>query len=416
MKKVIFVALILILLNNGVDGQCDNKLCTMKSNITSVKVLGATPGKVTIGKKAQIYIIVANKGTCAWQSEVVSLRVRLVHGPSGVSLNSSQKEDIAPYGDMKVYLTEAGRALAYTYEVNLNMKDRMPSGIYALSFTLVCMGKPFGEVITEEIEVEGVGKSTGVCKMESQILGSDVSLPSKIMANKKYNVDVNAHNLSSCVWDSPENKIELRVKCIAWPSGAQSADYRNMQPDGLLPLSSAVEVNPGGIANFEYSIISGNYPGTYTFEYQLYDKGKPFGVKGLKKVEIVGDPKRCDTEARIEVSSFPSEMVFNKEYSIVVYARNNGVCDWVAASRIELRCTVTQKAPGSPTKLSDLLPNEGIFPLGSKIIKPGEEFELRYKVKGPYMPGTYELTWSLFKDGHNEGIYADKTFKVVVPK
>lgn len=416
MKKIIFVALALILLNNGVVGQCDNQLCTMKSNIISVKVLGATPGKITIGKKAQISISVANTGTCAWLYEVVYLRTRLVHSPSGVSLSSSQKEDIAPYGDMKVHRTEAGRSLDFAYEVNLDPNERMPSGTYSISFTMVCKGKPFGEVITEEVEVAGVSKSSGACKMQSQILGSDVSLPSKIMANKKYAVDVDAQNTSDCVWDSPENKIELKVKCIAWPAGAQTSDYNNMVPDGLLPLSSTIEVKPGNKANFDYSITSGNFPGTYIFEYQLYDKGKPFGAKGLKKVEIVGDPKRCDTRARIEISSFPSEMVFNKEYSIVVYARNNGGCDWVAASRIELRCTVTQKPSGSPTKLSDLVPNEGIFPLGSRVIKPGEEFELRYKIKGPYMPGTYELTWSLFKDGHNEGIYADKTFKVVVPK
>ena len=416
MKKIFTITITLFFLKQAINAQCDNQLCTMKSNITSVKVMGGTPGKITVGNKAQIAVSIANTGTCTWLYEVVCLRTRLVHGPSGVTLNSSQKEDIAPYADIKVHRTEAGRSLDFQYDVNLELKDGMPSGTYAVSFTMVCKGKPFGEVVTEEIEVVGTNKSSGPCKMQTSIQPSDISLPAKIMANKKYTVDVDVHNISDCIWDFPENKIELKVKCIAWPSGAQSGDYNDMAPDGLVQPSSTTEVKAGGTANFDYSITSGNYPGLYTLEYQLFDKGKPVGARCQKKVEIVGDPKRCETKASIEVSSFPSEMVFNKEYSIVVYARNNGVCDWVAASRIELRCTVTEKPSGSPSKLADLVPNEGIFPLGSRIIKPGEEFELRYKVKGPYMPGTYDLTWVLFKEGHNEGIFAEKSFKVVVPK
>ena len=171
------------------------------------------------------------------------------------------------------------------------------------------------------------------------------------------------------------------------------------------------------MADFEYDLTGSPISGNYVLEFQLTDNGKPFGPRCQKRVEVTGDVRKCDVDASINVFSLPDQMTYNKEYPISIKVQNSGKCEWVNASRVELRCKVIKKPTGSPSQLPELVPEYGIYPIAnSSTVDPGKWVEIRLKLKGPYMPGTYELEWEIFKEGSGTGIKVKESFTVVIPK
>jgi len=399
--------------------QCDNDMCTMKSDIRAVRVMGYSPGKVTIGKKSQIVIEVKNSGTCSWITGMVYMRVTVASIPSGTSVSSYQRDEMVPDQDIKINSkTDPGDDHPFIYDIEIDPKKKIPAGKYSLKFTMVCKGKPFGEIYTDEIEVVDPAADSGPCKLEAALDAADVKLPAKVMAGKRYPISITAQNRSNCEWEAPKNKIALKITCLAWPAGASNNEIVSyLTPGRLILPEQSTEILPGDAADFEYELTGSPVSGNYVLEFQLTNNGKVFGPKCQKRVEVTGDPRKCDIDASMSATGIPSEMTYNKEYPISIKIQNTGKCEWVNASRVELRCRVSQKPSNSPSQLPELVPQYGIYPIASSsVIEPGKYFEVKYKLKGPYMPGTYELIWELYKDGSQTNIEIKESFKVVIPK
>ena len=404
---------------NPVAAQCDNSMCTMKSDIRAVRVMGYSPGKVTIGKKSQIVIEAKNSGTCSWITGTVFMRVTVVSIPSGSSATSYQRDEMVPNEDIKINSkTDPGDDHPFIYDIEIDDNKKIPTGKYSLKFTMVCKGKPFGEVYTDEIEVVDPSELSGPCKLAAELGATDVKIPAKVMAGKKYPVTISAKNVSNCDWEAPKQKIALKITCLSWPAGASNNEIVSFLTPGrqLLP-EQTTEIRRLEMADFEYDLTGSPVAGNYVLEFQLTDNGKPFGPRCQKRVEVTGDPRKCDPDASINIFSLPSQMTYNKEYPISIKVQNSGVCEWVNASRVELRCKVVKKPTGSPSQPPVLVPDYGIYPIAnSSTVAPGKWVELRFKLKGPYMPGTYELEWELFKEGSGTGIKVKESFTVVIPK
>jgi hypothetical protein len=400
MKYFLSIVILFFSIANTGNSQC------MQSKIASSDV--RLPDEIHSGKKLQVYVTAYNIGDCDWMNGEVAMRVTIVRGPSGSAV---EREELTTQGDIKMDRTEVDSKSGYgKFYYDIEGPDY--AGEYILQFQLVHKGKPFGAKVQQDITVI---KDYKACNMHSAIEPNDVDIPPILMAGKKYRVNISAENRGNCSWISARNKIELRVKCLSWPSGASSSEVSKIRPRDELVAIEDEEIDPKNSASFEYDLVGPSYPGVYVLEFQMVNEGSPFGAKCQKKIEVTGDPKRCDVGGTFIVTGVPSQMIYNEEHDIVVKLKNTGICPWVAASKVEIICKITAKPSGSPSQLPGLLPKTE-YAVGSQPVDPDDYFEIRYEVKGPYVIGPYKMSWEVYKDGRPTGIKAEKEFKVILPK
>ena len=405
--KILLLALTIGFMQH-VLSQCTN--LNSKINNSDVKL----PDEIYSGKKAQVTLTVYNIGECDWRNSEVALRVTIAMGPSNTT--NAQEEMLTTDGDIKMDRTEVDSKTGYgkfIYEIEGPDK----AGVYILQFQLVYKhSKVFGAKVQKDITVINKSLDETNCRLLAAITSGDVHTPTKIQSGKKLPVSVSVKNTGTCDWITQTHKVELRVVCISFPSSS------NRERDKLVPGEGYIEaterqVDVGEFAEFEYSIIGPSIPGDYILQWQMTNGGVPFGAKYQKQVTVTINPADCDVQGTMDVTTFPTETIFNKEYDVVIRLYNSGLCNWTSASRVEIRCKVSSKPTGSPTQLTDLLPNYGIYPTGSTVVEPHTYFEIRYRIKGPYMPGYYKLLWQAYENGSAvSGIQEERSFKVVVPK
>jgi hypothetical protein len=368
-------------------------------------------------KTAVVKVTIKNAGLCVWEPYDVVLRVKVVGSPSGSSSYSLQ--DLVPDNGGTIPLKN--RVLPkddIDFFYNIVMEDpKTVSGKYTLRFQLYAKGKAFEADIDKEVDVLNHLEEKGDCRMMANITTSNIKFPEKILSGKKIPVSIGVDNTGSCRWDMDRNKIELRVNVVAWPDiGAGEKEKLTPDGDNFLTAHAAHDIEEGGQADFNYTITGPSAPGTYRVEFQMTNQRKPFGPRFLREITVVGDPKNCDVDPVITISGFPSTTTYKEDYQISVKVTNHGDCDWTADTKLEVRAKLVKKPSGVSSTLSDLLPDDAIWALGSKIVKPGDSFDFKYTIYGPYVTGTYILYWEVYIKGATTGKYASKTFTVAIPK
>lgn len=372
-------------------------------------------GKISMNKTASIKVSIKNAGLCVWEPYDITLRVKVVGYPSGATTYSLQ--DLVPGNGGTLPLKN--RVLPrddidFFYDIKMD-DPKTVSGTYKLRFQLYAKGKAFDVTAEKDVEVNNYLEEKGDCKMLANITASNVKMPAKILSGKKIPVSIGVDNTGTCRWDM--GKVQLRITCIAWPD-IGSGEKEKLTPDGdnFLNAQTSSDIEAGHQADFNYFITGPSAPGTYKVEFQMTNQRKPFGPRFLREIVVTGDPKNCDADPEITVSGFPSTTVYKEDYQVSVKVTNHGDCDWTADTKVEVRAKLVKKPSGVSSSLPDLLPDDGIWALGSKIIKPGGSFEFKYTMYGPYVPGTYGLYWEVYVKGATTGKYVSKTFTVSVPK
>ncbi len=376
-----------------------------------------TDGKIAMKKTAVVKVSIKNVGLCVWEPYDINLRVKVVGSPSGASTYSLQ--DLVP--DNGGTLPLKNRVLPkdnVDFFYSIVMDDpKTVSGRYKLRFQLYAKGKAFEADVDKEVEVVNHLQEDGDCRMMANITSSGIKFPSKILSGKKIPVSIGVDNTGTCRWDMDRNKIELRVNVVSWPDiGAGEKEKLTPSGENFLVAQTSSDIEAGAQADFNYTITGPSAPGTYKVEFQMTNQRKPFGPRFLREIVVVGDPKNCDADPEISVSGFPSATKYNDNYVVTVKVTNHGDCDWTADTKVEVRAKLVKKPSGVSSSLQDLLPDDGIWALGSKIVKPGDSFEFKYTIYGPYVPGTYGMYWEVYVKGATTGKYVGKTLTVSVPK
>ena len=409
MKHKILLLALTIGFMQQVIGQCTN--LNSKINNSDVHLADL----IHTGKKDQVSLTVYNIGECDWRNSEVALRVTIARGPSGTT--NAQEEMLTTNGDIKMDRTEVDSKTGYgkfIYEI----EGPGIAGEYVLQFQLVYKhSKLFGAKVQKDITVINKTLDEKDCKLLAAITSGDIKMPTKVLAGKKFPVSIIVKNTGSCDWITQTNKVELRVVCISFPSSSNRERDKLVPGDGYVQATER-QVDAGEFAEFEYNIIGPSIPGDYILQWQMTNGGAAFGAKYQKHVTVTINPADCDVQGTMDVTTFPTEMVYNKDYDVVVRVYNTGECNWTSASKVEIRCHIISKPGGnSSPQIAGLMPNNGIYPTGSDVIEPHKYFEVRYKVKGPYMPGYYKLRWELYEMGKLvSGVEDEKSGRVSVPK
>lgn len=410
MKHKIFLLVFVSCLVQFVHSQCTN--LNSKINNSDVRL----PDEIHTGKKAQVSLTVYNNGECDWRNSEVALRVTIARGPSGTT--NAEEDKLTTGGDIKMDRTEVDSKSGYGKFIFDIIGPEKP-GEYIMQFQLVYKrSKLFGAKVQKDITVINDKLDEKDCKMLSAISAGDVEMPAKVQTGKELDVLVSVKNTGTCDWITQLHKIELKVMYVSFPSSASGERNKLVPGDGYIQATER-QVDAGEFADFKYGITGPSVPGTYVLQWQMTNQGTPFGAKFQKQIIVTRDPNDCDTKGNIDVVSFPTTMIYNKQYNVVVRLYNTGKCDWTSATKIEVRCSLVNPPKGnSSSQIDGLLPNGGEFPTGSKIIKPNAEyFEIRYVIKGPYVPGSYKFRWNLYENGRAvSGIEEEKTSIVVIPK
>jgi hypothetical protein len=134
----------------------------------------------------------------------------------------------------------------------------------------------------------GLSATTGYsqsCKMDSSFAQSDIDIvPTKVLVAKPARVRVDILNAGTCRWD--KGSIKLAIQVLRKPPGSPSA-IKEIPTE--LPLRIGVESKKTHTWYFE--ITGPYYLGSYTLEFKLTDKGRPFGNEVEKTFEVV-PPKK----------------------------------------------------------------------------------------------------------------------------
>jgi hypothetical protein len=119
------------------------------------------------------------------------------------------------------------------------------------------------------------------CEMDSSFAPSNIDIvPSKVLVAKPARVRVDIVNSGTCTWD--RSSVKLAIKVIRKPSGSPST-IKEIPEE--LALRQSVYSKKSHTWYFE--ITGPYYLGTYTLEFTLTNKGKPFGNEVQKIFEVV---------------------------------------------------------------------------------------------------------------------------------
>ncbi len=415
--KKLLALLLISTLAYGANAQCNTDMCDLNGRFSTsnIRVLGQTPGKITVGKKAQISITAENTGTCKWTSGCVFMRVTLVGLPSGASsMGSSQREELVPSGDLKIGdPVDRGKSETFVYDISIDApsasKPVFPTGEYTLEFVLVNKGKPFGPKVRAQVEVTSTGTK---CTEDAELYDRNIEMPDKMNPNDKETVTVTVKNSGTCSWNSDDMK--LRVKYVSLPPGSTIIRDKFVPGDGYLDLDNET-TEAGKTASFRYNIVAPKLAGTYILEWQMLSKGKPFGSKCQKRINVVEDLKDCAMECRYTTTGFQGQKIMGKTQDITIKVENYSECDW-AASAVEIRFKLNIKPSGSTVQIRDLVPGNGTIVI-SKNIPKGGYINLNWDMKIPYKDGNYQITWQAYdKQGKAFGQPHREDFKIIAPK
>ena len=126
---------------------------------------------------------------------------------------------------------------------------------------------------------EAVSKAYFATTYDAEIRTSNVDIPTRMEAGKKYRVRVTVKNNGTIKWEGHPFALSSRI--YRGPSG--SATQRD-ELTPLVDLKGAVDTN--GSHTFEYYVEAPNYAGTYELEWSMMRGSTKFGDKVRRTITV----------------------------------------------------------------------------------------------------------------------------------
>jgi len=215
-------------------------------------------------------------------------------------------------------------------------------------------------------------------------------------------------------------EIMLQFKNTGRSDWSQNAGYQlhavgNDQPWQIDPIplgTNGTVVAPGDIATFKFKLTAPMNAGSYPFQWQLKQHGKPLAGDKSPLVNVEVQSARNKRQAEFVMQTLPNLINEGPAFSIlktgqvfpvkIVY-KNTGVTTWQPD---QLRL-IAQNPDRNLTWMIDV-----VEPASKDPVAPGEFATFEFSVNAPTSPGIYDFQWRLYEKGI--GNFGEKTRLVKV--
>ncbi|MFY9571181.1 MAG: FG-GAP-like repeat-containing protein [Blastocatellia bacterium] len=289
------------------------------------------------------------------------------------TLNTSYSQSLSASGGTSPYswsIVQGLGSLPPGLNLNAGTISGTPGSIGTYNFTVQVTDAASG---TAQKALSIVVVAAGAAPLDSQFVSQ--SVPSTLTPGQQFTVNIKFLNIGTVTWaGSPYWLV------------SQNPALNQIWGGNGVPLSSFT-VNPGQQLDLTFDAFAPTTPGTYNFQWQLYQNGGSgfFGQMSPNVAILVGT---AVDNSSFTTQSVPASISANGVRSVTVTMNNSGSTTWAAGTYY----LGSQNAQGNTTWGSNRVNL-------AAPIAPGGQATVTFNITAPSTPGSYNFQWQMAKDG-----------------